>query len=55
MASVPPSKPDRVEPQTPPERRAPYEPAPPPAPPETEPLAPDFDEPGRCPEEAPPE
>lgn len=55
MASVPPDKPDRIEPQTPPERRQPPIPAAPPAIPETEPCPPDIDEPDRCPDEYPPE
>ncbi len=55
MASIPPDKPNRVDPQSPPERRQPPEPAIPPALPETEPDAPDVDEPGRCPDECPPE
>lgn len=53
MATQPP-KPDRVDPQAPPER-PPFEPGPDPVhPPETEPLLPDIDEPDISPEELPP-
>lgn len=48
MASVPTPDPEIVEPPA-----EPVEPAP--APPETEPTPPDIDEPGRGPDELPPE
>lgn len=53
MASPPPHKPDRIDPQSPPETPPlpddPYDPSPE----ETEPLQPDFDQPGESPEELP--
>jgi hypothetical protein len=53
MASVPPSNPNRIDPQAPP-GVSPTVPEPfVPEPPETEPLAPDVDEPDRCPPETP--
>lgn len=53
MASVPPRPPDRIEPRSPPERREAPEPSAPPAIPETEPCAPDIDEPDPGPDECP--
>lgn len=54
MASVPPARPDRIEPVSPPEKTPlPAEP-PIPEPPEFEPSEPDFDEPDRGPDELPP-
>lgn len=58
MASIPTPQPDTVEPATPPvETPPPSEPTPPidPTPPEFEPDYPDIDEPGRGPDELPPE
>jgi hypothetical protein len=53
MATQPPDKPDRIEPQSPPESPpAAPEPAAP-WPDETGPLAPDFDQPGESPQEVP--
>ena len=53
MASVPEPEPNRIDPQEPP-GIPPPRPAPGiQQPPETEPLAPDIDEPDRCPEETP--
>lgn len=53
MASTPPVRPDRIDPQAPPETPVrPDEPAPV-SPPETEPLAPDFDQPDISPDEYP--
>jgi len=53
MATTPPQRPDRIEPQSPPETPVrPDEPAPA-NPPDFEPPAPDFDEPDRSPEEYP--
>lgn len=53
MASPPPLDPDRIDPQSPPE--TPVLPGDPvePDPDETEPLSPDFDQPGESPEELP--
>jgi hypothetical protein len=53
MASVPPSKPNRIDPRSPPGVRPPVPEPYSPEPPETEPLPPDFDEPDRSPEETP--
>ena len=53
MASVPPSKPNRIDPRAPPGVRPPAREPAVPEPPETEPLAPDVDDPGRCPPETP--
>ncbi len=50
MASVPLSKPNRVEPQTPPDVRPPAPEPFAPDRPETEPFAPDIDEPDRSPD-----
>jgi hypothetical protein len=53
MATQPPSKPNRIEPQAPPEcPPAPIKPIEP-YPDEIEPLPPDFELPGRSPEELP--
>lgn len=53
MASVPPSRPDRIDPQEPPGiEPVPAEPQPE-EPPETTPPAPDIDEPDRGPDEYP--
>lgn len=50
---IPPLQPDRIEPEEPPGiEPLPDEPQPPDLP-ETEPLGPDIDKPGRCPEEYP--
>jgi hypothetical protein len=55
MASVPPDKPDTIEPAAPPEKTpAPSEPFVP-GPPEFEPVDPDFDDPSISPQELPPE
>jgi hypothetical protein len=56
MATIPPAKPDTIEPGTQPQE-APPQPNEPiePQPPETEPTPPDIDEPGRGPDEIPPE
>ena len=53
MATQPPAKPNRIDPQSPPETPPqPYEPAP--GEPEESPeLPPDFDEPGFVPDETP--
>lgn len=51
MASIPPIKPDAPPEQVPPQPDVPNEPAPP----ETEPVPPSIDEPGRGPDEAPPQ
>ena len=53
MASVPPHRPNRINPQTPPDLRPPSREPAVPEPPETEPVTPDIDDPGRCPDEAP--
>ena len=54
MASVPPARPDRIDPQEPPGvEPVPAEPQPE-EPPETTPPAPDIDEPDRGPDETPP-
>ena len=55
MASVPPADPDRIEPSAPPEKSPPIPEPSPPQVPETEPVTPDIDEPGRMPEELPPD
>ncbi|WP_205214891.1 hypothetical protein [Altererythrobacter sp. ZODW24] len=53
MATTPPTNPDRIDPQSPPETpQQPDEPVPS-SPPETEPLPPDFDQPDRSPDEFP--
>ncbi len=53
MASQPPTRPDRIEPQSPPETipaaPEPYEPWPD----ESEPMQPDFEQPGETPQEFP--
>lgn len=51
--NVPPEKPNRIDPRSPPSVRPPAREPFAPEPPETEPLAPDFDQPDSCPEEAP--
>lgn len=51
MASVPPSRPDRIDPRSPPDLPSPAPEPVNPQPPETEPLSPDFDEPDRSPDE----
>lgn len=53
MATVPPIKPNRIDPQEPPGIEPPQHEPFVHTPPETEPLAPDTDEPDRCPEETP--
>lgn len=53
MASVPPLKPNRVDPRTPPNVHPPATEPFVPEPPETEPLPPDFDNPDHCPDETP--
>lgn len=53
MASVPPTNPNRIDPQAPPDVRPPAPEPSAPEPPGTEPLSPDIDEPGRCPDETP--
>ncbi len=58
MATIPTPSPGTVEPAAPPvETPPPQQPDTPidPAPPETEPTPPDIDEPGRGPDELPPE
>nr|WP_192895967.1 hypothetical protein [Parerythrobacter lutipelagi] len=55
MASTPPHEPDRIEPQSPPERPVPPDPPAPASPPEIEPPAPDVAEPDRGPDEFPQE
>jgi hypothetical protein len=56
MASIPSPTPDTVEPAAPPIETPPPPTEPdPPSPPETEPTPPDIDEPGRGPDELPPE
>lgn len=53
MATQPPTEPDRIEPQSPPDvLPIPAEPSEP-HPDENEPLAPDFDQPDESPEEFP--
>jgi hypothetical protein len=53
MASTPPTRPDHIDPQSPPETPArPDEPSPV-SPPETEPVPPDFDQPDISPDEFP--
>jgi len=56
MATIPPTSPDTIEPVAPPIETPPppVEPSEP-SPPETEPTPPDIDEPGRGPDELPPE
>jgi len=53
MATVPETKPDRIDPQEPPGVSPPQPSPSTPRPPEAEPLPPDIDEPDRCPEETP--
>jgi len=53
MSSIPPEKPNRIMPQSPPGVRPPRRPKFVPSLPESEPCAPDIDEPDRAPEEAP--
>lgn len=53
MASVPPPEPNRIDPSTPPNVHPPLREPVVPVPPETEPLAPDVDEPDRAPDETP--
>ena len=53
MASIPPTRPNRIDPRSPPGVQPPVPEPSAPELPETEPLAPDIDEPGRYPEETP--
>jgi hypothetical protein len=53
MPSIPPERPNRIMPQSPPEIRPRRPRRAAPSPPEIEPCAPDVDEPDRCPEETP--
>ncbi|MBS1240453.1 MAG: hypothetical protein H6R45_1159 [Proteobacteria bacterium] len=53
MASVPPERPDEIEPAAPPEKTPPVPEPFVPEPPETVPPEPDIDEPDRGPEEFP--
>lgn len=53
MSNVPPEKPNRIMPQSPPEVRPPRPQKIVPAPPEAEPCPPDIDGPDRCPPETP--
>lgn len=55
MATVPPDKPDRIDPGAPPETAPPLTEPMAPEPPEFEPVDPDFDQPDRAPEELPPD
>ena len=55
MTSAPPQRPDRIDPQAPPETPVqPNEPVPT-QPPEFDPPPPDFDQPDRSPDEVPPD
>ena len=54
MATVPPTNPDRINPQVPPERTPPAPGTTPGEPPEIQPVPPDIDEPDVAPEELPP-
>ena len=53
MATVPPERPNRIDPTAPPGIRPPSREPGTATPPETEPLPPDLDEPDRCPPETP--
>lgn len=53
MPRITPVRPDRIDPRTPPNVRPPIREPAVPEPPETEPLAPDIDTPGRGPDETP--
>jgi hypothetical protein len=53
MSTIPPEKPNRIMPQSPPGIRPPRPAKFAPGHPETEPCPPDIDEPDRCPEETP--